>query len=365
MQRLPMRQHVELKGNETDHSDPLVVQHYYDMYLYEKKKSYRSWGEATKSDSLTIIEFTQILEWFLRFKTVTDGKEQGILLRSVVDECIMNSVFHDTADTIKFFESMDSHQNGIISMMELVDALAYNSSFNDMYKLRKHIRKLRADKSGTQRKKDSRQESVSSSAGRVNDRDKLVLPSLPYAPETCSNKSTARESEESNYDSRGSDRVSFFPSVKKPQGIRRNTTVAVSNTSLKSRPRRLTELRRNTEHPQRKQSLVRPMGTRLQSLSRTIHRQLSRRSSCDNDEKGLGKNGQSSLETPKVNKTTTNKKAESEGLMIRFRRTLSRLASFRDAKENKNDTESHENQDGNPTLHINRSLSNGSIDSFD
>lgn len=253
-----------------------IIQQQYSAYSYEFKKNYKSWSNGVNNEMMTNKEYLLMWEWF-RETLMGAQKEDGVVVKTLVNYCINEGVFESYRETFRFFDSMGlSHENLVQSFTELISVVT-NSSIEEGVQLRQHVKN---------RSKVGKKKNTNENCTRTDD-------CTTRTDETCSLRSH-RSHRSSNPGSTENLTSAKKADVKKSWRPRRNSALT-SLPALSPKDKSPNSSRNNSKDINSCPSFPRidspPTPTlapiskrtsgRLHSIGRVIRRQLSRMSSQD------------------------------------------------------------------------------------
>jgi hypothetical protein len=274
------------------------IQQQYNIYEYEYKKNYKSWGSSDKGEMMTSKEYNIMWEWFKEVLKEVEvevhvhvhvDREDGIVQKTLVYYTLVNDVFGAHREAVRYFERMKlSHDDLVLSFTHFISVLS-DSSIEQSVKLRQHIKDKRKNKSKRKKKKSEGEEDQDKEETTSSHSNKS-LPFLNASPHPSTRTSKSHSTRTPSDD----DNSSYFPTISSSGSTRvhqhdpeksRSRRVSTDGNSERIRSRRVSTdavstnkaTSSKTSSVQRNKSVssARP-GGRLSSIGRAFRRQLSR-----------------------------------------------------------------------------------------
>ena len=302
------------------------IQQQYNIYEYEYKKNYKSWGSSDKGEMMTSKEYNIMWEWFKEVLKEVEGEvhvhvhvdreaqaqdgrqdgrqaQDGIVQKTLVYYTLVNDVFGAHREAVRYFERMKlSHDDLVLSFTHFISVLS-DSSIEQSVKLRQHIKDKRKNKSKRKKKKSEGEEDQDKEETTSSHSNKS-LPFLNASPHPSTRASKSHSTRTPSDD----DNSSYFPTISSSGSTRvhqhdpeksrsrrvstdgnseriRSRRVSTDGNSERIRSRRVstdavstnkaTSSKTSSVQRNKSESSARP-GGRLSSIGRVFRRQLSR-----------------------------------------------------------------------------------------
>lgn len=114
------------------------IQQQYNIYEYDFKKNYKSWGSVDKGDLMTSKEYHIIWTWF-KDTLNSVNKERESAHKTLVYYTLVNDIFEGHREAVRYFDRMKlSHDDMVASFTHFISVLT-DSSLEQSAKLRQHI----------------------------------------------------------------------------------------------------------------------------------------------------------------------------------------------------------------------------------